>query len=72
MAWCCKANEKTNPLDSKPGKTNPAPTNSNALTTRVTTLLITPYAHTGNTTLTENSTQRKHKSSERSELTQFA
>jgi len=58
--------------DSKQKRVNYALTNSNALTARMTTLLMTPPAPTGNTTSTESSIPRKHKSLEKSGPTQFA
>jgi len=68
MAWCCKANPKTNPprLETKQGVLCP-----HISTTRVNTWLTTTNAHFRNTSSTENGTQKKPKKLEKSKLTQL-
>jgi len=67
-----KGTIKQIPPDLKQRKMNHAHTPSNALTAKKTISWMTPNALSGNTDSTENSTQRKRKSSEKPEPIQFA
>jgi len=70
LAWCCKANFKTNPPDSKLKLENHALTLSNASNARVNIPLMIPNVYFGGISSTASGIQRKHKKSAKSEPTQ--